>query len=98
MCDYVPVELSTPVHKVVSLFYVLVMIALIACCILDLFKILTSQDEKTIRDKQNMLVRRIIAGVLIFFVPYIIQFIFSIINITEANESVRCARLIILGH
>ena len=97
MCSLVPSELALTIHSVFEIIWVVAVILVVLFCILDAFKILTSQDEKDIRNRQSMIIKRILICVLIFLLIYIIQFIFAILHVPEASEAMECAKKIILG-
>ena len=95
MCGMIPIELILVIHNFFRLFWFIIIIFLIVSCLIDMLKILMSQDESEIRKYQNMIIKRIIAGILIFIFIYILQFIFLVLQIHEANEAFMCAKHII---
>lgn len=97
MCSLIPTELATVIHQLFKIFWVLIIVLLIIVCFLDIIKILSSQDEKEIRHRQSLIIKRILIVILIFLFIYILQFIFGILKIPEANEAMTCAKKIILG-
>lgn len=97
MCEAIPMELSNTFHRIFVLFQIIVVVCLIFFSILDVLKIITSQDEDNIKKKQHMLIKRIIATIGVFLLIYVIQFIFYIIDIDEANEALKCAKAILLN-
>ena len=51
MCEAIPMELSNTFHRIFVLFQIIVVVCLIFFSILDVLKIITSQDEDNIKKK-----------------------------------------------
>ena len=50
---------------------------------IDFFKAVTSDDEKAISKATQSLVRRLISGVIIFFIPSLLWALLNVIDITD---------------
>lgn len=72
---------------VINILKIAIPIIIVLLAILDLGKAVMAGEEKEIKEAQKMLVKRIIYGVLIFFVTTIVQVVFGLIgeNITGGN-------------
>ncbi len=69
---------------IIPLFNIGVPLILIALGSFDLSKAVASGDENNIKSSQKMLIRRIVLGVAVFFVPLLISLIFTMVD--EAIE------------
>lgn len=58
---------------------ILIPVLIIVLGIIDLSKVVVSADEKDIKEKTKSIAMRVAAGIIIFFIPTIINFIFSLI-------------------
>ena len=78
------------------IFKILIPIIIIVLGIIDLSKVVTSGEEKDIKDKTKSLAMRIIAGIIIFFVPSIVSTIFNLITsfAPAANDYKNCIKCI----
>ena len=72
-------ELWQLVGVVLLIFKIVIPIILIILGMLDLGKAVVSSDEKAIQKSAKTLAFRIIAAVIIFFIPTLISFVFSVI-------------------
>ena len=71
---------------------IIVPLLLIIMGTIDFTKALTSSDDKAVKDAFGKLVRRIIAGVIVFFIPTIFNFAFSLIDeMNEQSEFSQCS-------
>ena len=68
------------VGTLLLVFKIVIPIILIVLGAVDLGKAVISDDEKAINKQVKIFARRIIAAVAIFFIPYIISAIFSLIQ------------------
>ena len=67
-----PYQLSVFGHNAITIFKILVPIILILLGVIDMVKAISSQKEDEIKKAQQTFVRRLIAGLIIFFVIAII--------------------------
>ena len=72
-------------NEYMSWIRILVPIAIIVFSIVDLFSAIISGKEEEMKKNQQRFVKRLIIGVVIFFVPTIVNFILSIINTVGSN-------------
>lgn len=92
-CGYdvqLPAALPVLVYNLINIVKVIVPIILIILGMLDLGKAMASQDEKSMNDSKKKIIRRAISGMIIFFVPTIVQFIFGMIGTDTTNELISC--------
>ena len=66
--------------KVINIIKIAIPIIIILLAMLDLGKAVMAGEEKEIQEAQKMLVKRLIYGVLIFFVVTIVQVVFNLVN------------------
>ena len=69
---------------VLNFIQIAVPIILILWGTFDLVKAMTSQEQDNIKKSQNILKKRLIAGLVVFFVPMIVTFL---INMVNGNDS-----------
>ena len=70
---------------VINIFKIAIPVIIVLLAMLDLGKAVMAGEEKEIKEAQKMLIKRLIYGVLIFFVVTIVQVIFNLIG-TNLNE------------
>ena len=74
-----------------NILLVLIPATLLILGTVDMFKAMTSGDEKAAKQKQKDLIRRLIYALVAFCIPIIIKFAFSIaasaLNNTEGNNA-----------
>lgn len=68
------------VGVVINIFKIIIPIVIVLLAILDLGKAVMAGDDKEIKEAQKMLIKRIIYGVVIFFVVTVVQAIFSLVS------------------
>ena len=68
------------VGYVLYVFKIAIPLLLIIFGMMDLGKAVVANDDKAIKSATTSLVKRAIAGVVIFFLPFLVSFIFSIVN------------------
>lgn len=73
------------VGKALFILKILIPIAIIVLASIDLGKAVISSDEKTIKNASSKLLKRFIAGVCVFFIPSIIQIVFSMISLVSKD-------------
>lgn len=90
--ENIPADAPRVISIVIKLFKIITPIALILSSMVSLLKSLAASKEDDISKAKHTLVRRIIAGILVFFVISIVQLVLSIIaeNKTEANNIADC--------
>ena len=65
---------------ILFVFKIAIPILLILFGMIDLGKAVISSDEKAIKSATSSLIKRAIAAVVVFFVPYLVSAIFSIVG------------------
>lgn len=68
------------VGYVLFVFKIAIPLLIILFGMIDLGKAVVANDDKAIKSATSSLVKRAIAGVVIFFLPVLVSFIFSIVN------------------
>lgn len=72
------------VGKILFVFKIVIPLLLIIFGMIDLGKAVISSEEKAIKEATTSIIRRLIAAVVIFFVPTIVGAVFGLIG--EFNE------------
>lgn len=72
-------------RNAINVLKVLVPIILIVLGMIDMLRAVTSNDEKSMKEATNRLIKRVIASVLIFFVIVLVQFIVK--TVAKSTES-----------
>lgn len=93
---------AVPILKFIStvffIFKIIIPILLIVWGSVDLGKAVVAQDEKEIKTASQTLVKRAIAGIIIFFIPTIVGLVFGLIGDFQdtelGNEYNTCAECI----
>lgn len=75
------------IHLVISIIKIIVPIIIIIFGMIDMMKAVTANEEKEMKEAQKKLIKRIIYGVLVFFVISIVQFIFRNIDKSEDGKT-----------
>ena len=85
------------VGTVINIIWIGVPILLIVLGSVDLGKAVISSDDKSIKTASTKLLKRIVAGICIFFIPVIIKVLFSMIGIISdeiKNDYINCINCI----
>ena len=72
------------IGRVMLVFKIVIPLLLIIFGMIDLGKAVISSEEKAIKEATSSIIRRLIAAVVIFFIPTIVGAVFSLIG--EFNE------------
>ncbi len=86
---------TSPIWQFVGYIFfilkILIPVIIIVLGIIDLFKVVTSNDEKAINKATMSVVQRLIMGIAIFFVPTLVSFMFTMlkdaVSFLEAAEA-----------
>lgn len=78
------VQVIAIVRLVMNVICIAVPIVMIVLGSIDLFKAVTSSKDEEIKKKQQTLIKRIIAGVIVFLVPTIVSLL---MNLMGANNT-----------
>lgn len=68
------------IAKVIFILKIAIPIIIVLLAMLDLGKAVMAGDDKQIKEAQGMLIKRLIYGVVIFFVVTIVQIVFGLVN------------------
>lgn len=68
------------VGKVLLVFKIVIPLLLIIFGMIDLGKAVVASDEKAIKNATNSIIKRLIAAVVIFFIPTMVAAIFTLIS------------------
>ncbi len=68
------------VGDILTIFKIVIPVIIIIMGAIDLGKAVVSSDEKEIKKATGSLMRRFIAGIIIFFIPTIVNVVFNIID------------------
>ncbi len=75
------------VGTLINIIKIVIPVIIIVLAMLDLGKAVMAGEEKEIQAAQKMLIKRLIYGVVIFFVVTIVQTIFNLIGAGPGSES-----------
>ncbi len=88
--DNIPAGVPRLVRNIVNAIKILVPVIIIVLGILDIAKSVMASQEKDMQEYLRKFTRRIIAGVAIFFVVAIVQFIFGTIKDGSSASKLAC--------
>lgn len=71
-------QLPSLVSLVITILKFGVLIVLVIVGMIDLFKAVMAQKEDEIKKAEQTFIKRLIAGILVFFVVAIVQFVFKV--------------------
>lgn len=91
----IDVKIANTVHTIITIIKIAVPILLVIFGMLDLFKGITAQKEDEIKKGQQMLIKRLIAAALVFFVVSIVQLLISLV--ADDNNIMDCASCFLNG-
>ena len=77
------VQVIAIVRLVMNVICIAVPIVMIVLGTIDLFKAVTSSKDDEIKKKQQTLIKRIIAGVIVFLVPTIVSLLMNLIGVNS---------------
>lgn len=72
----------------INFIQIAVPILLIVMGTIDLVKALVAQKDDQMKKAQSTLIKRLIVGVVIFFVPMLVKFLMVMVNGNDANKNV----------
>ena len=81
-------QLPYLVSLVINIIKFGVLIVLVIVGMLDLFKAVMAQKEDEIKKAEQTFLKRLIAGVLVFFVVAIVQFVFKVTTDESENAGI----------
>lgn len=83
-------EIWKLIGTVINIFKIAIPIIIVLLAILDLGKAVMAGEDKEIKEAQKMLIKRLVYGVVIFFVVTIVQVVFNLVgqNLSSGDSSV----------
>ncbi len=85
-CEGSVLNIFNVIAKVIFILKIAIPIIIVILATLDLGKAVMAGEEKAIKEAQNMLIKRLIYGVAIFFVVTIVQVVFRLVNETVGSS------------
>ena len=73
------------IYKVLTIFWILIPIALIVFGTIDLGKAVIASDEKEVKAAQSRLIKRFIYAALVFFVPMLVTAVMGLLTDSNVN-------------
>ena len=83
-------KIPNTVHTIIVVIKIAVPVLLVIFGMLDLFKGIIAQKEDEIKKGQQMFIKRLILGALIFFVIVIVKFAISLVADSSTSNIVEC--------
>ena len=90
-------KLPNIVSTIVKLIKIAVPVLLVIFGMLDLIKGIVAQKEDEIKKGQQILIKRLIAGALIYFIFVVVQMLISAVASDEKQNIMNCANCFING-
>lgn len=78
------------IGNAINILKIVIPIIIVLLAILDLGKAVMAGEEKEIKEAQKMLIKRIIYGVVIFFVTTLVMAVFGLIGESENIKGSQC--------
>lgn len=93
----IPRKIPELTNLAISIIQVAVPVILVIMGSMDLFKGVMAQKEDEIKKGQQMFIKRLIVGALIFFVVVVAKFLISIVADTSSQNIVKCIDCFLRG-
>ena len=90
MVDGIPKKIPELTSLAITIIQIAVPIILILMGSIDLFKGITAGKEDEMKKGQQLFIKRLITGAIIFFVVIVVKFIVSIVSDTNVSNIVSC--------
>ena len=90
----IPSQIPKITHIAYNIIQILVPVLLVLFCSIDLVKAVVAGKEDDIKKNQTVLIKRLIAAVLVFFVFAVVKFVVSISSdngLFNNNRIIKCA-------
>lgn len=97
VCGLLDADLVTFIHNIIVLLKIAVPIVLIVLGMIDFFKSVAAGKEDEIKKGQQVFIKRLISGALVFFVVTIVQLVMGIVS-KEDDSFWNCANQIMNGN
>jgi hypothetical protein len=75
------------IGKVIRIVLIVIPVIIVLLGTLDLGKAVMAGEDKEIKEAQKMFVKRLIYGVVIFFIPYLVAGVYSLFDGLNDNPS-----------
>lgn len=93
-----PVPIANLISLAISTIKILVPVILIVMGMIDLTRALTKQKDDEIKKAQMLFVKRIISGLLVFFIVAVVQFALGVLSKAADDDSyMDCIRCFVNG-
>lgn len=69
---------------------IVIPLLLIVLGIIDFTKAMIASDPNEIKNAFSMLIKRVLAGIIVFFIPTIVGFVFSLVDNSGTQDSFEC--------
>ena len=96
ICDKLDADLVNFIHNIIVLIKIAVPVILVIFGMLDLAKGVIAGKEDEIKKGQQVFIKRLIAGVIVFFIITIVQLVMGVIS-SEDDSYWDCANKILNG-
>lgn len=83
------------VHTIVIIIKIVVPVLLVIFGSIDFVKAMTSQKEEEIKKGQQTFIKRLIAGVLVFFVLSFVKILISLVGDSNKSKIIDCTSCLI---
>lgn len=84
-CSILGTEFQKILNEVFNWILIAVPALVVVLCSIDLAKAVVAQDDKAIKNAQSSAIKRIIIGVVIFFVPLVLQILLDFAGIATGT-------------
>lgn len=82
-----PIPIANLIATVIGMIKILTPVVLIVMGLIDMTKAITKQKDDEIKKAQTLFIKRIISGVLVFFIIATVQFVFGILGNASGEKS-----------
>lgn len=89
ICDMIPAPAVDLIGTLYNGIKIVVPLILIIYGMLDFGKAVMAKEEKEIKEKQKLFLKRIVSAIMVFFILYLVQFVMKIVSPTD-NSVMNC--------
>lgn len=82
-----PVPIANLIATVIAMIKIMTPVVLIVMGLIDMTKAITKQKDDEIKKSQMLFVKRLISGLLVFFIISIVQFVFGVVSNASGEDS-----------
>lgn len=97
VCDSIPEEISGLTSTLFTIVKFAIPLILIIYGMLDFGRAVMAGEEKEIKEKQKLFIKRLIAAVMVFFIFAIVDLILGVIVPEEQDSIMRCLNKLVKG-